>query len=485
MVSDLDRFMNAAAVSRDNIKMDSKQVKRADIFVAIKGTSHDGHDYVKDALAKGAAGVIVERAIGGIAPADKGKVLLVPDTREALALMTKRVFDDPSSALEVYGVTGTNGKTTSVFLANSVLNAAGRKCGFLSTVFNNTSASQMTRSSMTTSDLISLNRMLAEMVGGGKKAAIVEISSHALDQERTGGIMLNGAAFTNLTPEHLDYHKNMDEYLKAKERIFGKLKPGGTAALNEDDPMVISLKRKINAPGLVTFGLGKSADVRAENIDMKHDFTDFDLVTKKLGSVHITTPLIGKHNIYNLMGVTAMLSNSGIDLATIKKGLERVKFVPGRLDTVFSKAPFGVYVDYAHTPNALENVLRSLRPLTTKRLICVFGCGGDRDRTKRPVMGRIATEMCDHAIMTSDNPRSEDPGAILSEIQKGVSGKNNYSIIEDREEAIRKSLEMARAGDIVIIAGKGHEDYQISGDKIIHFDDKEVAANVLGEMGYK
>jgi UDP-N-acetylmuramoyl-L-alanyl-D-glutamate--2,6-diaminopimelate ligase len=484
MEKDLDRFMNASAAGRDNLRMDSKQVGRGDVFVAVKGTSHDGHDFIKDAFKKGASGVVAERVPEGLSEEEKKRVLIVPDVKEALSYMAKRAFDDPSSALEVYGITGTNGKTTSVFLTDSILNAAGRKSGYLSTVFNKTSGDTTKRSLMTTSDLISLNRMLAEMVASGKKAAVVEVSSHALDQERTGGVTLNGAVFTNLTPEHLDYHKSMGEYLKAKARIFGKIKPGGTAALNGDDPMVISLKGRIDVSHLITFGMGRAADVRADNIKLMTDATDFDLIVKGLGTVRITTPLIGRHNIYNMMGVAAMLSNSGIDLAVIKKGLEKVRFVPGRLDAVVSKAPFGVYVDYAHTPNALENVLKSLRPIAGKRLICVFGCGGDRDRTKRPVMGKIAADICDHVILTSDNPRSEKPGDILREIQNGMLEKNNYSIIENREDAIRRSLGMAGAGDIVIIAGKGHEDYQILGEKVIHFDDKEVAANVLNEMGY-
>lgn len=483
MFNDLDRFIKAAAVDRNNLATDSKKLRKGDIFVAIKGTVNDGHEYIKEALAKGVSGVLSEREIKGLGD-DGKKVLVVKDTREALAYVAKKVFDDPSGALEIYGVTGTNGKTTSVFLADSVLNAAGRKCGFLSTVFNKTCADTLNRASMTTSDIITLNRMLLEMVGSGKKAAVVEISSHALDQERTGGIMLDGAVFTNLTPEHLDYHKNMDEYLKAKARIFRKLKPGGTAALNSDDPMVISLKERIKGHRVVTFGLGKDADVRAERIKLMADVTEFDVTAPGLDKVRIITPLIGRHNVYNMLGVTAMLLYSGLDMGIIKKGLEKVRFVPGRLDAVSQKAPFGVYVDYAHTPNALENVLNSLKPLAEKRLICVFGCGGDRDRTKRPVMGRIATEKCDYTVLTSDNPRSEKPGDILEEIQKGVSGKNNYSIIENREEAIRKALKMAQPGDIVVIAGKGHEDYQIIGDKVVHFDDKEVAANVLNEMGY-
>lgn len=484
MEKDLDKFIKSVPVTRDNITIDSKKVRPGSVFVAIRGTSCDGNQYVKEALAKGAAGVICDRKIEGLSEAEAKKVLLVPDSREALALAAKNVFEDPSSRLETYGITGTNGKTTTVFLVDSILNAAGRKCGFLSTVFNNTGGSEMKRSSMTTADIISLNRMLYEMVSTDRKAAVVEISSHALDQERIGGITLNAAVFTNITPEHLDYHKDMDDYLRAKAKIFTKLKPGGIAALNEDDPMVISLRGKINVPGLVTFGLGKTATVSARDIKLLSNRTEFELVVEGMGKIDINTPLIGRHNVYNIMGAAAALFSSGIDLALIKKGVEKVRRVPGRLDAVVSRAPFGVYVDYAHTPNALENVLKALRPLTSKRLICVFGCGGDRDRTKRPVMGKIATDLCDHVIITSDNPRTERPEAIIKEVQKGVPDKSNYSIIEPREEAIRKALETAESGDIVIIAGKGHEDHQVIGDKVTHFDDKEVAANVLSDLGY-
>jgi UDP-N-acetylmuramoyl-L-alanyl-D-glutamate--2,6-diaminopimelate ligase len=484
MEKDLNKFIKSVPVTRDNITTDSKKVRPGSVFVAIRGTSCDGNQYVKEALAKGAAGVICDRKIEGLSEAEAKKVLLVPDTREALALAAKNVFEDPSSALDTYGITGTNGKTTTVFLVDSILNAAGRKSGFLSTVFNKTGGSDMKRSSMTTADIISLNRMLFEMVTGGRRAAVVEISSHALDQERIGGITLNSAVFTNITPEHLDYHKDMDDYLRAKAKIFTKLKPGGIGALNEDDPMVIGLKGKIDVPRLVTFGFGKTATVRAEGIRLLPDRTEFDLIAEGLGKIRIDTPLIGRHNIYNIMGAVSALLSSGIDLAEMKRGVEKVRNVPGRLDAVISKAPFGVYVDYAHTPNALENVLKSLRPLTSKRLICVFGCGGDRDRTKRPVMGRIAADICDKVIITSDNPRTERPEAIIKEIQKGVPDKNNYSIIEDRQEAIRKALETAESGDIVIIAGKGHEDYQVIGDKVTHFDDKEVAANALNDLGY-
>ncbi|MDD3088403.1 MAG: UDP-N-acetylmuramoyl-L-alanyl-D-glutamate--2,6-diaminopimelate ligase [Candidatus Omnitrophica bacterium] len=480
----LDRFLNALSAGRDNVKIDSRKVSRGDIFVALRGTVCDGHDHIKRAFAAGASGVVAEREVSGLTDPEKKKVLVVSDTLEALEHIAGRIFERPSSRLETYGVTGTNGKTTSVFLADSVLNSSGRKCGFLSTVFNKTCGDDLKRASMTTADLITLNRMLWEMASCGKKAAVVEISSHALDQGRVRGLELDGAVFTNLTPEHLDYHRCMEDYLLAKAKIFKMLKPSGTAALNADDPMVAGLEPGIKVGRVVMFGLGPKAEVRATDLRLMSDSTEFVISAEGLGRTNVKTGLIGTHNVYNMLGVTALLISSGLDLGTIVKGLEAVKHVPGRLDAVSSKAPFGVYVDYAHTPNALENVLKAMRTLSDKKLICVFGCGGDRDRTKRPVMGRIASDICDHVVITSDNPRSEKPADILDEIRKGISARSNYSIIEDRTEAIRKSLGMARKGDVVVIAGKGHEDHQIIGELKTHYDDKEVAANILNEMGF-
>ncbi len=480
-----DMLFGAISLTRRNVKTDSREVKAGDIFVAIKGVTHDGHDYIREAFKKGAAHALCSTEPSGLSEKDREKIVIVEDTREALGRIARRVFENPSDSLSVYGVTGTNGKTTAVFLIDAILNGAGMDSGLVSTVFTRTSGDVLDRSSMTTPDPMTLNGLLSGMIAGNKRAAVLEISSHALDQRRVWGIGLDSAVFTNITPEHLDYHKDMETYLRDKSRIFRNLKPDGTAVLNLDDPMVGGLAKTMDFPRLVTFGMTGAADVRAENIRLSIDGTEFDLTAGKLGSTHVRTGLIGEYNVYNMLAATGALLNSGLGFDEIKTGLENASPPPGRLDAVETNAPFRVFVDYAHTPNALESVLRCLRALTPKDLICVFGCGGDRDRAKRPLMGKIASDICDHVILTNDNPRTEDPGEILDQIEKGMLGKNNYSIIKQRRPAIRESLKMAGEGDIVVIAGKGHEDHQIIGARVVHFDDKEIARHVLGELGYR
>ena len=485
MSETLDRLMEKGSLNGGNVKTDSRQVRHGDVFVAVKGTTHDGHEYIREAFNRGASYVLCQRRVDGLSGDEIERTLVVQDTREALGGIAKKIFGDPSGSLAVYGVTGTNGKTTTVFLMDAILNNNGRPSGLVSTVFAKTSGEDLVRSSMTTPDAISLNRLLAEMVKSAKKAAVIEISSHALDQKRTWGIMLESAVFTNITPEHLDYHGDMETYLRDKSKIFNNLKPSGIAVLNVDDPMVMGLIETMKFSRVITFGIkGKDADVRAEGVKLSSEGTEFDLVVNGEGSIHVRTVFIGEHNIYNMLAASAALLNDGIGLDGIKMGLEAARPVPGRLDAVRSSAPFRVFVDYAHTPNALENVLRCTRSLAKNRLICVFGCGGDRDRTKRPVMGKIAADICDKVILTSDNPRTEDPLDILRQIEKGVLNKSNYSIITQRREAIKEALKAAKDGDIVVVAGKGHEDYQIIGDKVLHFDDKEVAGEALRDMGY-
>ena len=480
----LDRLISTGILNKGNIKTDSRQIRSGDVFVAIKGTVHDGHDHVIEALARGASFVLCDHELQGLSEADRGKILFVKDTREALGDVANRVYGDPSGELKIYGVTGTNGKTSTIFLIDGILNKMGRPSGLISTVFTKTADDSIVRSSMTTPDVLSLNRLLSEMIAGWKQAAAVEVSSHALDQKRIWGLKLDSAVFTNITPEHLDYHKDMVTYLSDKARIFEYLKPGGVGVLNEDDPMVIGLRDKIDLPRLVTFGLGEGSDFRADNIIMSAEGTEFDLVTRDIGTARVKTSFIGRHNVYNMLAAAAALVESGLIADDIAEGLGCAPQVPGRLEKIGSAAPFSTFVDYAHTPNALENVLGCLRSLAKDRLICVFGCGGDRDKTKRPVMGQIAADICDSVIITSDNPRTEDPMDIIRDIEKGVLNKSNYSIMLQRQDAVKEALEAAKDGDIVVIAGKGHEDYQIIGDRVTHFDDREVARGILKELGY-
>jgi len=473
-------------LSAENIKTDSRRARPGDIFIAIKGFEYDGHDYVMKALRKGVSRVVCEKMPDSVPPRFREKITVVKNARETLGHIARRVFKNPSKKLAVYGVTGTNGKTTTTFLIDSILNNASVKCGLISTVFTRARGDDFARSSMTTPDIMTLNRLLAEMVSGGRKAAALEISSHALSQNRVGEIGLDSAVFTNITPEHLDYHKDMGTYLKDKAKIFRNLKPGGTGALNRDDPFVAGLAGAVDIPRLITFGVDCSAaDVRAENISLSVGKTEFDLIAGKLGSVRVYSALTGKYNVYNILAAVAALLNSGLSLIEIKEGIETASLVPGRLDAVCEEAlPFRVFVDYAHTPDALKNVLGELRSMTEGRLICVFGCGGDRDRKKRPLMGALASKISDHVILTNDNPRGEDPVEILSDIEKGIPRGASYTVIPDRRIAIRESLETARKGDIVIIAGKGHEDYQQMSGKTIRFNDKEVAHEALLDLGY-
>ncbi len=483
MYNTIEKILKQTPFNKDNVKTDSRKVAPGDIFVAIKGTRYDGHDYILGALKKGAKLVLCEEEIAGLSDDDRKKVIRVEDTKKTLALIAKHVFNDPSNSLKVYGITGTNGKTTTAFLIDKILNTAGTDSGFITTVFTKTAGEEVTRSSMTTPDSVTLNSLLRDMAANGKKAAVMEVSSHALDQERVCGIEFASAVFTNITPEHLDYHGSMEKYLKDKSRIFENLKANSIAVLNQDDQSVRSIKSAITGR-VVTFGIKERADIIARNIKLSSDGTSFDLIIDNAGSLHVETKLIGEHNVYNILASVAALVDSGIDLSVFEKALNEAVSVPGRLELVTDKTPFRIFVDYAHTPDALENVLKCLKDLSENRLMCVFGCGGDRDKTKRPVMGEIASRICDKVIITSDNPRTEDPRQIINQIEKGVLKGADYSIILDRKKAIFEAIDKAKEKDIIVIAGKGHEDYQIIGDKVLEFDDKKVALEILKELKY-
>ncbi len=484
MKEDLNDLRHKILPMKDKLKTDSRKIVPGDVFVAIKGVYHDGHDFVLEALKRGARCVVSEKNIEGLSAEDKEKVVIVSDTREILADFVKFIYDDPSEHLSVYGVTGTNGKTSTVFLIDGILSSSGRKSGFTSTVFSKISGDIKVRSDMTTPDIVTMNHLLSEMVDNGKDAAVIEISSHALSQKRVEGIGLDSAVFMNITPEHLDYHENMDNYLEAKKKIFALLKPGGVGVLNVDDPALISIKKSLDTDNIITFGIENKGDVRAENIKTDISGSEFDLSVRDNALVRIKTSLIGRHNIYNMLAAAAAVMKSGISVMEIKKGLENVSGPPGRLEKVISNAPFNVFIDYAHTPDAMKNVLECLKPMTEGELICVFGCGGDRDKTKRSIMGKIVSSLAEKVIITSDNPRTEDPLMIIREIKGGIVGNPVCKVIEKRYNAINEALNTAGENDIVLIAGKGHEDHQIVGKEKMRFNDKEVVREILGKMGY-
>lgn len=475
----IDNLIIDGALSSVNVKMDSRTVNAGDIFIAAKGVVNDGHDHILDVLKKNPSLIICEHSPDNLKQSDADRILKVGNSIDVMGYIARGIYNDPSSKLEAYGVTGTNGKTTTVFLINDILTKAKRKCGFISTVFTKTDQYCSKKSNMTTPGVFDVYNLLDQMVIKGNDVAIIEISSHALNQERVWGVNLNAAVFTNITPEHMDYHKNMDAYFSDKAKILNLLQEDGRAILNVDDPFITKLVAKNHSFKCVTFGIDNDADISANDIRMSTSGTKFVLKLRKNISVDVETSLIGRHNVYNILAAVGAVIDGEVSLDSILSAIKHAKAPPGRLEPVISNDPFSIFVDYAHTPNALENVLSCLKQLTKRDLICVFGCGGDRDRTKRPVMGKIAADLCDKIIVTSDNPRSELPMNIISEIEKGIPDTNTYSVIEDRETAIQEAIKIAHPDDIIIIAGKGHEDYQILREKTIHFDDKEVALNAL------
>jgi UDP-N-acetylmuramoyl-L-alanyl-D-glutamate--2,6-diaminopimelate ligase len=464
------------------ITTDSRVVQPGWAFVAIPGAKADGHTFIPQALAQGASVIVVDRPIG-LAAATSACCLRVLDTRKAFAHLAAAFFGHPSRQLRLIGVTGTNGKTTSTYLLEAVLQAHGLTPGVIGTVTYRYSDHERP-ADQTTPPADAVQRMLREMVDAGVSHCAMEVSSHALAQHRVWGCQFAAALFTNLTQDHLDYHADMSAYFAAKAQLFTTYHPD-LAVLNYDDPASEKLLHQTRAP-VITYGFSPAADVGIEHLEI--DASGIHLSARlERQSVTVRSQLIGRHNVYNILGVLA--TAKGLDLAIEQtiQGIERLRTVPGRFERVDGGQPFSVLVDYAHTDDALRNVLQAARGITTGRLLVVFGAGGDRDRSKRTRMGRVAAQYADMAVITSDNPRSEEPMAIIRAIEVGVreSGHaSQYQIVEDRARAIQKAIGLARAGDVVVIAGKGHETYQIVGAERFAFDDRQVAAQALQDLGY-
>ena len=460
-----------------DVTCDSRQVQPGTLFVAVPGTRQDGAAFSDEAIRRGAVAIVAEKPVPGCPV----PVHVVPEARAALADLAARFHGHPTSRLNVVGVTGTNGKTTTTFLVRSILEAAGQKVGLLGTI-QHAVGPRVLPSDNTTPGADTLQRYFAEMVRAGCGAAAMEVSSHALDQGRVRGVRFAAAVFTNLTRDHLDYHPTFEHYRDAKGKLFEMLSPKAVAALNADDP--VSAHYAARTPARVlTYGLRGPADVTAA-VELV-TFHGTRLLLRAGGEeVRVHTRLIGTHNVYNILGAAAAAWGMGYDLEVIKVGVENLAAVPGRLEPVDAGQDFAVLVDYAHTDDALRNVLTCLRPLVRGRLIVVFGCGGDRDRGKRPKMGRVAAELADRVILTSDNPRSESPSAILSDIMAGVPERERKKVLMDvdRRGAIKMAVSLARKDDAVLIAGKGHETVQIFRDRTAGFDDRLVAREVLGEV---
>jgi UDP-N-acetylmuramoyl-L-alanyl-D-glutamate--2,6-diaminopimelate ligase len=461
---------------------DSRIVQPGWAFVAIPGTKVDGHTFIPQALAQGASVLVVDRPID-LTAATPACCLRVLDTRKALAHLAAAFFGHPSRQLRLIGVTGTNGKTTSTYLLEAVLQAHGLTPGVIGTVTYRYHGHERA-ADQTTPPADATQRMLREMADAGVSHCAMEVSSHALAQHRVWGCQFAAALFTNLTQDHLDYHADMSAYFAAKARLFTTYHPD-VAVLNYDDPASERLLCQTRAP-VITYGFSPASDVGIERLQMDASGIDL-LVRMERQAVPVRSQLTGRHNVYNILGVLA--TAKGLDLAIEQtiQGIERLRTVPGRFERVEGGQPFSVLVDYAHTDDALRNVLQAARGIATGRLLVVFGAGGDRDPSKRARMGRVAAQYADMAVITSDNPRSEAPMAIIRAIEVGFreSGQASpYRIIEDRARAIQTAMGLAQAGDVVVIAGKGHETYQIIGDERFSFDDRQVAVQALQNLGY-
>ncbi|RKO67459.1 UDP-N-acetylmuramoyl-L-alanyl-D-glutamate--2,6-diaminopimelate ligase [Desulfofundulus salinus] len=486
LFSELIKGQNCLAVGGNQqvhisgIAYDSRQVQPGFLFVAVEGFTTDGHRYVEQAVSRGAVAVVVQKEI----PLPSGIAYVrVPDTRLALALLAARFYGYPSRRLKLIGVTGTNGKTTTTHLLAAIYRAAGNKVGLIGTIAN-WIGDRVLPVAHTTPESLDLQKLLAEMVIEGVTVAVMEVSSHALALNRVAGCAFDAGVFTNITQDHLDFHRDMDDYLAAKTLLFRGLGQDGKPALaviNADDPRAGRIVAETRVP-VFTYGLTAEAQVRAQEVKVTPRGVSFT-VTSPWGEIPVSLKLTGYFNVYNALAAMTAAVAGGIPLPLAARALESVEGVPGRFELVDRGQDFTVVVDYAHTPDGLENILTTARAITPGRLITVFGCGGDRDPTKRPIMGEIAARLSDLPVITSDNPRTEDPMRIIAQVEEGVRRvRSNYRVVPDRREAIRFALGIAAPGDTVIIAGKGHENYQIIGTTKYPFDDRIEAIKALDEI---
>lgn len=453
------------------IAYDSRKVKPGDVFVCISGFETDGHKYAGKAVEKGAAAVIAEHAVDAGVP-----TAVVENTRHALSYAADVFYGHPSGKFRLVGVTGTNGKTTTTFLVKSILEKAGHKVGLIGTNKNMIGERELP-SERTTPESLELTELFAEMAKEGADFVVMEVSSHSLSLSRVEFCEFDVGAFTNLTQDHLDFHKTMENYLAAKKKLFDMCKTG---VINADDEGGRKILADCSCVS-VSYGIDSAADILAGNIDYGAHGVDFDC--DALGAamrIHINTP--GRFSVYNALAAVGICTALGISAEDISEGLRSVPGVCGRAEVVPTGRDYTAMIDYAHTPDGIENILKSIRGFAKGRIVILFGCGGDRDRTKRPKMGRIAGELADFCVVTSDNPRTEDPGEIIKEIIPGVEETGcPYTVIENRKEAIRYALDNAETGDVILLAGKGHETYQILKSGKIHFDEREIVHEILGE----
>lgn len=466
------------------IVYDSRQAGPGALFVAVPGFKTDGHGFIADAVSRGASAVVVEHPVD----VDPGvAVLLVASSRKAISALAAAVYGYPSRRLRVIGVTGTNGKTTTTHLIRAALMEAGHKVGMIGTVHNYIGTEELP-SGLTTPQASDMQELIHRMVQAGCSHVVMEVSSEGLDMHRVDDVEFDVGVFTNLTQDHLNYHGTVENYREAKLRLFRMLgcsnaKPSAYAVINMDDASAGYFREACgDRARVVHYGLDPQADVSARDLEITSQGSSF-LLKAPQGHPTVSLQLAGKFNVYNALAATATCLAEGVPMDAILRALAQTPGVAGRMEAVNAGQPFGVFVDYAHSPDGLENVLRTAQGFARGRVIAVFGCGGDRDRSKRPLMGRIAAELADYLIITSDNPRTEDPHAIVKEIEAGVlevlPKDSHYDIVVDRTAAIERAVSIACPDDVILIAGKGHETYQIFKDKTIDFDDRLVARQLI------
>jgi UDP-N-acetylmuramoyl-L-alanyl-D-glutamate--2,6-diaminopimelate ligase len=483
----------------EGIAYHSKQIRKGFLFAAIRGMEADGHEFIEEAIKRGAEAVVSEEE----REVSNGTMILVPNSRQALAKISSNFYGDPSSRLKLIGITGTNGKTTTTYLLESIFEKTGCTVGVIGTI-NYRFGQKITPAPNTTPESLDLQRILWEMLREGTSHVMMEVSSHGLDLDRVFGCQFDSVVFTNFTSDHLDYHRTLEQYFESKKKLFSEYlmksdKRRKFAVTNHDDPRGEEIIEGIGVP-VIRYGLDPSCDITADQVTTSFEGLSCRLRTPK-GGFFIHSKLIGNYNLYNILAAVAVGIGMDIPLETLKEGVEGLEGVSGRFEKVENRKGIRVIVDYAHTHDALERVLLGLKRILESgtqnrgKIITIFGCGGDRDRTKRPLMGEVAGKYSDLAILTSDNPRTEDPLAILEEVEKGLKSlplkewdpneielwrtKKGYLKVSDRREAIRMAIQLARPSDTVLIAGKGHEDYQIIGKKRFPFDDRIEAQKVL------
>ncbi|MGN8645107.1 UDP-N-acetylmuramoyl-L-alanyl-D-glutamate--2,6-diaminopimelate ligase [Gracilibacillus sp. HCP3S3_G5_1] len=467
---------NLDIINIEQIEMDHRLLKPNSLFVCIKGYTVDGHQFAEAAVENGATVIVAERELDVSVP-----VVIVPDTSRALAHLANMFYGHPSSKLKVIGVTGTNGKTSVTHIIDEIHQYAKQKTALIGTIQMIMNGESYPVKN-TTPDALFLQKNLHEMVKKDIDVVTMEVSSHALDLGRVHGVDIDIAIFTNLSQDHLDYHDTMESYLHAKSLLFSQL--GSTlnhtrpkyAIINQDDEHAAFLK-KVTAQPILTYGVKNEASFQAINVELRSNGVSFTMKTPK-GDILINSKLMGMFSVYNLLAAAASSYASGIGLEVIQKVLNNTSGVKGRFQPVDHEKDFGVIIDYAHTPDSLENVLSTIKRFCEGKIHVIVGCGGDRDRRKRPLMAKIACDYADQAVFTSDNPRSESPQAIIDDMTEGLK-RSNYQIVLDREEAIKQTIEQANDKDVILIAGKGHETYQIIGDKVLEFDDEKIALKYL------